>query len=130
MTDSQNFDIKQTLEFNPSEHNFIIPPPEALLSKTLFVKEEAKSGAGISFLKLQRLQGKELVEKMNPDKAGNRRCRKEAAECDISECITISDYIISSWHQKKLIYCRYGEKYVTDLEKRKKSALTDANLPS
>lgn len=54
---------------------FLFPAPEELMPKSLFIHEEAKSGAGISFLKLQRLQGKELVEKMNPDKAGNRRAR-------------------------------------------------------
>lgn len=29
-----------------------------------------------------------------------------------------------------MIYCRYGEKYITDLEKRKKSSLAESNLPS
>lgn len=101
------------------------------MPKSLFPKEDAKSGAGITFLKLQRLQGKELVEKLNPDKSGARRARQNRGEdIDVSECMNISDYIIHAWHHKKLIYCRYGEKYVSDLEKRKKSALCDANLPS
>lgn len=53
LTESHNFgDYKKTLEFDPSEHNFIIPPPEALMPKSLFHFEEAKSGAGINFLKL------------------------------------------------------------------------------
>ena len=67
---------------------------------------------------------------MNPDKAGNRRCRRDCSDVDISDCITISDYIIESFYKKKLIYCRYGEKYVQDLEKRKKSSLAESNLPS
>lgn len=100
------------------------------MPKSMFIHEEAKSGAGISFLKLQRLQGKELVEKMNPDKAGNRRAGVGYGDCDISECMAISDYIIDSFHSKKLIYCRYGEKYVNDLEKRKKSTLCESSLPS
>lgn len=131
LTDSHNFqDYKKTLEFDPSEHTFIIPPPEALMPKSLFQFEEAKSGAGINFLKLQKLQGKELIEKMNPDKASNSRQRRDRGDCDISDCITISEYIIESFHKKKLIYCRYGEKYVHDLEKRKKSSLAESNLPS
>lgn len=100
------------------------------MPKSLFIQEEAKSGAGISFLKLQRLQGKELVEKMNPDKSGNKRSRRDRGEVDISDCISISEYIINSFYKKKLIYCRYGEKYVLDLEKRKKSSLAESNLPS
>ena len=75
------------------------------MPKSLFNFEEAKSGAGINFLKLQKLQGKELVEKMNPDKSGNSRMRRERGqECDISDCVTISEYIIESFHKKKLIY--------------------------
>lgn len=101
------------------------------MPKSLFNFEEAKSGAGINFLKLQKLQGKELVEKMNPDKSGNSRMRRERGqECDLSDCVTISEYIIESFHKKKLIYCRYGEKYVQDLEKRKRSSLAESNLPS
>lgn len=67
---------------------------------------------------------------MNPDKAGNSRIRRDRGECDISDCVTISEYIIEAFHRKKLIYCRYGEKYVQDLEKRKKSSLAESNLPS
>lgn len=81
-------------------------------------------------MKLQRLQGKELIEKINPDKAGNRRFRGDHGDVDISDCISISDYIIESFYKKKLIFCRYGEKYVLDLEKRKKSSLAESNLPS
>jgi hypothetical protein len=71
-----------------------------------------------------------LVEKLNPDKTGNNRIRRDRGECDISDCVTISEYIIESFYRKKLIYCRYGEKYVLDLEKRKKSSLAESNLPS
>ena len=130
VADSQNFDVKRTLEFNPSEHNFIIPPPEALMPKRLFPKEDSISGAGIAFMKLQRLHGKELIERMNPYKNGQRRIRYARGDIDIEDCQSISDYIISSWKNKKLIYCRYGEKYITDLEKRKKSSLAESNLPS
>jgi len=34
---------------------------------------------------------------------------------------SISDYIINSYLKGKIVYCRLGEKYITDLEKRKNS---------
>lgn len=33
-------------------------------------------------------------------------------------------------HANKLIYCRFGEKYLQDIEKRKNSILTEQNQPS
>lgn len=66
---------------------------------------------------------------MNTDKNGaNKKFDREAY--DYANATTISEYIINSFHSKKLIYCRYGEKYVTDLEKRKNSSLAQSNLPS
>ena len=50
----------------------LLPPAEALISKSAFVKEEAKTGAPISFVKLQRLYGQERVELMNPYKGGKK----------------------------------------------------------
>ena len=44
---------------------------------------------------------------------------------DISNSTTISEYIISNMHANKLIYCRFGEKYLQDIEKRKNSMLTE-----
>jgi len=46
---------------------------------------------------------------------------------DISNSTTISEYIISNMHANKLIYCRFGEKYLQDIEKRKNSMLTELN---
>lgn len=44
---------KNTIEVNSDTSKlFFIPPPEALLQKSIFVKEEAKTGAPINFLKL------------------------------------------------------------------------------
>jgi len=66
---------------------------------------------------------------MNPNKNGaTKKFDREAY--DHANATTISEYIINSFHSKKLIYCRYGEKYVTDLEKRKNSSLAQSNLPS
>ena len=42
--------IKTTIDFNPNK--FLFPPPEALISKSAIVQEEAQSGAQIAFLKL------------------------------------------------------------------------------
>lgn len=42
----------------------------------------------------------------------------------------MSDYMVNNWHRGRLVYCRFGEKYMQDLEKRKTSILSQANLPS
>jgi len=41
----QTANMKRTIEFNPTQFNF--PMPEELIKKSLFVKEEAKTGAPI-----------------------------------------------------------------------------------
>lgn len=65
---------EKTIDINADTNKLIIiPPPEALLQKSLFVKEEAKTGAPINFLKLQRLWGKERIEQMNAEKNGSGR---------------------------------------------------------
>jgi hypothetical protein len=89
------------------------------------VKEEAKTGAPINFLKLQRLWGKERIEQMNADKNGGGHFNGHRNSNDISNSTTISEYIISNMHANKLIYCRFGEKYLQDIEKRKNSMLTE-----
>lgn len=50
----------------------LLPPAEALIQKSAFIKEEAKTGAPINFVKLQRLFGRERVELMNPYKGGKK----------------------------------------------------------
>lgn len=43
------------------------PPPEDLIKKTAIDDEPVKSGAGIAFIKFNRLMGRERIEKLNPD---------------------------------------------------------------
>jgi hypothetical protein len=54
---------KKTIDIDPNI--FLIPPPEALLAKSAFVPEDAVTGGDVSFLKLQRLIGKERIERLN-----------------------------------------------------------------
>ena len=48
---------------------------------------------------------------MNLAKIANNRMRNENT-FDGSNSITISEYIINSNNHNKLIYCRFGEKYI------------------
>lgn len=43
------------------------PPPEDLIKKSAVDDEPVKSGAGIAFVKFNRLMGRERLEKLNPD---------------------------------------------------------------
>lgn len=43
----QTGELKKTIEFNPNEHKFNFPQPEELIKKSIFIKEEAKTGAPI-----------------------------------------------------------------------------------
>ena len=40
---------------------------------------------------------------------------------------SIPDYIINNNAKSKIVYCRLGEKYIVDLEKRKNSTLAQSN---
>lgn len=42
---------------------------------------------------------------------------------------TVSDYMINAREANKLVYCRFGEKYITDLEKRRSSNISALNQP-
>ena len=46
---------------------------------------------------------------------------------DIAPSNTINDYLINAREANRLVYCRLGEKYVMDLEKRKNSNLMAIN---
>lgn len=43
------------------------PPPEDLIKKSAIDDEPVKSGAGIAFVRFNRLMGRERLEKLNPD---------------------------------------------------------------
>ena len=49
---------------------------------------------------------------------------------DIAPSNTINDYLINAREANRLVYCRLGEKYVIDLEKRKNSNLIAINQPT
>ena len=50
-------------------------------------------------------------------------------ESEIPPASTINDYLINAKEVNRLVYCRFGEKYVTDLEKRRNSNITSLNQP-
>lgn len=39
----------------------------------------------------------------------------------------LGDYIINARDYNKLVYCRYGEKYIQDIEKRKNANVSFLN---
>ena len=79
-----------------------------------------KTGAPIAFVKFQRLLGRERIEKMNPDNQ-SREPPPEASNGDIASASTISEYILNARDANSLVYCRFGEKYLADMERRQKS---------
>jgi len=96
------------------------PPPEDLIKKTAIDDEPVKSGAGIAFIRFNRLMGRERVEKLNPDNkqrggdnpqnAGNPQGGPNSS--DITAASNISDYILNAKDATRLVYCRFGEKYL------------------
>ena len=66
------------------------------------------------------------MELMGPDK-GKLAGGRDKTPTDIAHSNTVTDYIINANHANRLIYCRFGEKYITDLEKRKNSVLSQSN---
>jgi hypothetical protein len=110
----------------------LLPPPEDLIKKSIVENEPAKTGAPIAFLKIQRQTGNERREKLNPDnKQGPQSPRAvttpPSSPPEIAPSTTISDYLINAKEANRLVYCRFGEKYITDLEKRKNSNISSIN---
>lgn len=110
-------------DFNDIQAKFLFPPAEALMPKSMMVKEEAKTVGGMNFLKVQRLQGMERIELMG---AANKRSKFIEP---VTPTGNISDYMVNNWKRDRLIYCRFGEKYMKDLQKRQNSALAPSNQP-
>ena len=65
---------------------------------------------------------------MGPGKGKNGGIR-DRTPTDIAHSNTVTDYLINANAANRLIYCRFGEKYITDLEKRKNSVLSQSNQP-
>ena len=116
------------------------PPPEELIGKTMCEQEAVRTGAPISFIKMARLVGLERIEKMNPDnnkdtveggaangKNGTLFQQKHKDILDSGDFSFISDFMLKAKDSGDLVYCRLGEKYLNDIEKRKNSNLTFAN---
>ena len=51
-------------------------------------------------------------------------------DIDVSMCTTINDYILNMNAEERIVYCRFGEKFIQDLEKRKNSNLVTTNQPT
>ena len=49
---------------------------------------------------------------------------------EIAPANTISDYMINAKEANRIVYCRFGEKYISDLEKRKNSNISSLNAPT
>jgi hypothetical protein len=49
---------------------------------------------------------------------------------DIKETTNVNDYILNAKEVDRLVYCRFGEKYITDMEKRKSSNISSLNTPA
>lgn len=47
-----------------------------------------------------------------------------------SNSANVSDYILKALAKQKLVYCRFGDKYLTELEKKKPSTVVANNQPS
>lgn len=104
----------------------LLPPPPDLIQKSNIENEEFRSGAPIPFVKFGRLMGLEMREALNPNKGGTPEDR---ANSDIPNAATINDYMINAKEVGRLVYCRYGEKYMQDIEKRRSSNIASINQP-
>jgi hypothetical protein len=61
---------------------------------------------------------------MNADKPKDRMPPQDKTPTDIAYSLTVTDYMINAHAANRLVYCRFGEKYISDLEKRKNSVLS------
>lgn len=118
--------IPRTIDFNANK--IMIPPPEALIKKSVILQEPAKTGAQIAFLKLQRFIGKELGDRLNAPR-DKMQPPADRYVGEVAQNTSIADYLINNNSLGKIVYCRFGEKYIADLEKRKNSLLSQNNQP-
>ena len=110
----------------------MLPPPEDLIKKSIFENEPAKTGAPMAFIKVDRLIGNERKEKLNPNNKQDPQSPRDNTilspiNPDIPAATTISDYLINAKEANRIVYCRFGDKYITDLVKRKNSNISALN---
>jgi hypothetical protein len=69
---------------------------------------------------------------MNPDYDGQKLQKPPPvpSPSDIAPASNLSDYMINARDANRLVYCRYGEKMINDLERRKNSNISSANQPT
>jgi hypothetical protein len=108
-----------------------MPPPEDLIKKSAVDDEPVKTGAPIAFIKFNRLLGREKIEKMNPDNENpGQPPPPSTVDTGIAPANTISDYMLNAKDANRIVYCRFGEKYIQDIEKRKNSNISSLNAPN
>jgi hypothetical protein len=118
--------MKDRFKDGSFENKTFGPPPEELIRKTASEAEPVKTGAPIAFVKFQRLIGQERIEKMNPDN-DKKEAPPETSSSEIPQANTISEYILNARDANLLVYCRFGDRYLNDMERRQKSVITALN---
>jgi hypothetical protein len=96
----------------------LLPPPPDLIKKSVVEDEEFKTGAPIPFLRFDRLLGKERQELMNENESVKPDPREPT---DIKDTNILSDYMLYARDANRLVYCRFGDRYINDIEKKKNS---------
>lgn len=71
----------------------------------------------------------ERVELMNPENNG-AGSPPQPSSSDIPPASNLTDYMLNAKEVNRLVYCRFGEKYVNDLERRKNSNIASLNAPT
>jgi len=105
-----------------------LPPPPDLIKKSVVENEEFKTGAPIPFVKFDRLIGIEKQEALST--AGKNGQPEDQTVTEIAPAQTINDYMLNAKVAGRLVYCRYGEKYILDIERRKNSNISALNMPT
>ena len=68
---------------------------------------------------------------MNPDNENKGQPPPPSGvESGIAPANFISDYMLNAKEVNRIVYCRFGEKYISDLEKRKNSNISSLNAPN
>jgi hypothetical protein len=71
------------------------------------------------------------MEKMNLDYLNGKQAQPPSqSQSDIPPAANLSDYMMNARDAGRMVYCRYGEKYLVDLERRKNSNLSSACQPT